>query len=160
MPDTVDPCTEVSGEHGVIMAQPIGQKQGNVRTGEAVAETVQKRHGIGGLARSNRVGGDELGQGVDGKPEPRDEFGTADLGTEFIELQDFRREVVQEGVMEMVGMCAEAVESTGDGVIVNAKKAGNVGARHPEGKQHKGGLCRRKQGVLRRIENTCWHASA
>jgi|GEM_PF-1622319 len=124
----------------MILAQPVGEKEGNMTGREAVAEAVDEGHGVRGFAGGEQIIEDELGRGVDGEPEPANARGGTEIGADFVELQDFRGEVAEQGIVKMVSVCAETVEPAGNSILVNAQHASDVGAGHAEREAQKGGL--------------------
>lgn len=140
LPGTVDPGAKMGSEQGVVLAQTVGEKDGDVSKGETVTETVNEGHGIRGFAGSQQVAENEFSFGVNSEPEPAHARGGAQLGTDFVELQDVGLEVAEEGIVEMVSLCPKTVKPTGDGVIVQVEYPRDVGARQPDGQEDEGGL--------------------
>jgi len=66
------------------------------------------RHDLSG--RANLEGGDELGDGVAGGPDPEVEGLIAQGGEQFVELKMAEGEVVEEVRVDLVGVLAGACE--------------------------------------------------
>ena len=106
-----------------------------------------------------------LGEGIDGQPEPENLLGAAQPGAQFVQLQMWEPQIGEATLMQGLGVLTCAREPGDDGGLSKAKDSRSRRRVQPFGQREIRtmatwceGVFRRYNGVLRRALNVVWQA--
>jgi hypothetical protein len=119
-------------------------KRGKQKGGQALSERVDEdmRHVL--RAGAELKHGKNLRQGINGQPQPKDPFGAAQPGSQFIQLEMREPETGEEALVQGLCMLSSASEPGSDGGLTVAEHALSCGRIQPFGqrREHHGDLVR------------------
>ena len=161
----LEPLTKVGSDHIEVEIEPVTgeerQTAGSQELSQGVDEQVRRML----CARTQSEHRQNLGEGIDGQPQPEHLGGAAQPGTQFIQLNVWEQEVAEIVLVQRLSMLSSASKPGDDGGLTGAKDPLSCGSVQSFGqrREHHSDLAGRgfqtvQWRVAPRALNVVWHA--
>ena len=137
-----EPLTKVGRERIKVHIEAIAGEKGEAARGQHLSERVDEPMGHVLGARAELKHRQNLGEGIDGQPEPENLVGAAEPGAQFIQLQMREPEGAERALVQHLSVLTSARQPGGDGRLTVAEDAFSRGSVQPFGEcsEHHGNL--------------------
>ena len=109
------PVSKMGCQSIEVEVQAIAGEKGETAKGQHLSQGVDEQVGHMLRARTQLEHGKKLGARVDGQPQPEHLFGTAQPGSEFVQLQVREVQMAEEALVQRLSVLASASQPGGDG---------------------------------------------